>query len=120
MPRYLLSVHRPSNAGPSSMTEEEMRRGYEEIAALESEMVAADALVFSGRLSEPESARVVRTEAGTATMTDGPFIEAKESIGGFYIIDAPDLEAATEWGAKTSAAIRMPIEVRPFHDSKGG
>lgn len=43
-----------------------------------------------------------------------------DSIGGFYIIDAPDLEAATEWGAKTSAAIRMPIEVRPFHDSKGG
>jgi hypothetical protein len=119
MPRYLLSVHMPADAAPSSMSEDEMRRGYEKIAALESEMTAADALVFSGRLTEPGRARVVRAQNGTPTTTDGPFVEAKESIGGFYILDAPDLDAATEWAARTSAAVGMPIEVRPFFDSKG-
>jgi hypothetical protein len=120
MPRYLLSVHMPLDAGPPSMTEEEMRRVSEVIAALEAEMTEANALVFSGRLAEPSSARVVHAENGSATTTDGPFVEAKESIGGFYIVDAPDLEAASGWAAKTSAAIRMPIELRPFFDSKGG
>lgn len=119
MPRYLLSVHTSADAAPSSMTEDEMRRGYEQIASLESEMAAANALVFSGRLAEPRSAKVVRAQNGHPAMTDGPFLEAKESIGGFYILEAPDLEAATGWAARTSAAIGMPIEVRPFFDSKG-
>lgn len=119
MPRYLLSVHMPADAAPSSMTEDEMRRGYEKIAALESEMAAADALVFSGRLTEPSRAKVVHVQDGAPTTTDGPFVEAKEAIGGFYILDAPDLDVATDWAARTSAAIGMPIEVRPFFDSKG-
>ena len=120
MPRFLLSVHTSADAAPSSMTEDQMRRGYEQIAGLESEMAAANALVFSGRLSEPSSARVVHAQNGNPTTTDGPFLEAKESIGGFYIVDAPDLEAATGWAAKTSKAVGMPIEVRAFFDSKGG
>ncbi len=120
MPRYLLSVHIPADARPSSLTEDEMRRGYERIAGLESEMAAANALVFSGRLTEASSAKVVRAENGRTTMTDGPFIEAKESIGGFYILDAPDLDAASDWASRTSAAVGMPIEVRPFFDSKDG
>lgn len=119
MPRYLLSVHTPADSAPAAMTEDEMRRGYEQIAALESEMTAANALVFSGRLTEPSSARVVRAQNGRPTVTDGPFLEAKEAIGGFYILDAPDLDAASGWAAKTSAAVGMPIEVRPFFDSKG-
>ena len=120
MPRYLLSVHTSADSAPASMSADEMRRGYERIGALESEMAAANALVFSGRLSEPGSAKVVRAENGRSTTTDGPFLEAKEAIGGFYILDAPDFDAATGWAAKTSAAVGMPIEVRPFFDSKAG
>lgn len=120
MTRFLLSVHPSADAAPSAVPAEEMRRAHEQIAALESEMVAAGALVFSGRLTEPSSAKVVRAQNGHPTTTDGPFLEAKESIGGFYILDAPDLDAATLWAARTSAAVGMPIEVRPFFDSKGG
>jgi hypothetical protein len=120
MPRYLLSVHTSSDADPSSMSEEAMRRGYEGIAALESDMAAANVLVFSGRLTEPSTAKVVRSHNGHPSTTDGPFLEAKESVGGFYIVDAADIAAASDWAARTSAAIGMPIEVRPFFDSKGG
>jgi hypothetical protein len=120
MPRFLLSVHTSTDVAPQSMSEDAMRRSYEQIGALESDMAASKALVFSGRLMEPSSAKVVRSQDGHPTTTDGPFLEAKESIGGFYILDAPDLEAAAAWAARTSAAVGMPIEVRPFFDSKGG
>ncbi|MGH2381015.1 MAG: YciI family protein [Candidatus Limnocylindria bacterium] len=118
MPQYLLSVHTVEGGPGSSMTEEEMREGFKVIAELEAEMASSNALVFSGRLTEPSSAKVVRSENGTVLETDGPFVESKESIGGFYIIEAADLDAATSWAAKTSAAIRMPIEMRPFLDSR--
>ena len=118
MPKYLLSVHTVEGGARSSMTEQEMRDGFKVIAELEAEMASSNALVFSGRLTEPSSAKVVRAENGALLATDGPFVESKESIGGFYIIEAADLDAATSWAAKTSAAIRMPIEVRPFFDSR--
>jgi len=114
MTHYLLSVHSADGAPNEQMTDEQMQHGYAQVGVLESEMKAAGALVFSGRLQDPESATVVRVADGETTTTDGPFIESKESIGGFYIIQADDLDAALAWAAKTSAAIRMPIEVRPF------
>lgn len=120
MARYLLSVHMAEGRTNPSMTEEEMRRGFEVIGALEADMQKAKALVFSGRLTEPSSATVVDATNESVVTTDGPFVEAKESIGGFYIIDAPDLDAATDWAARTSTAVGMPIEVRPFFDSRGG
>ena len=120
MARYLLSVHMPEGQSNPSMSEEEMRRGFEVIGALEADMQAANALVFSGRLTEASSATVVDATNGGVTTTDGPFVEAKESVGGFYIIDADDLDAATEWAARTSAAVGMPIELRPFFDSRAG
>ena len=96
------------------------RRGrYARIGAVEDELKAAGAPVFSGRLEDPAQASVVRATKGTTLTTDGPFIEAKEAIGGFYIIRAPSRDAAREWASKTSAAIGMPIEVRPFLDSHG-
>jgi hypothetical protein len=118
MATYLLSVHTGEDAPRPSMSDEEMRRGYATIAELESELTAADALLFSGRLTGPSSASVVRAQNGTVLTTDGPFIESKESIGGFYVIEAADLESARAWAAKTSAAIGKPIEVRPFVDSR--
>jgi hypothetical protein len=71
-------------------------------------------LVFSGRLHEPDSATVVRVSDGEVLTTDGPFVESKEHLGGFYIIEAEDLDAALGWASKVTAAIKAPIEVRPF------
>jgi hypothetical protein len=119
MAQYLLSVHTGNGEAREPMTDEEMRRAYAPILQLEEEMKAAGALVFTGRLREPETATVVRMSNGEALTTDGPFLESKEQIGGFYIIEAEDLEAALEWGSKTTAAVGMPIEVRPFWDSHG-
>jgi hypothetical protein len=116
MTHYLLSVHTGEGDSPQSMTEEQMREGYAAIAELESEMRSADALRFSGRLTAPSSATVVDARNGAVHTTDGPYIESKEAIGGFYIVEADDLEGALRWAAKTSAAIHMPIEVRPFFD----
>jgi hypothetical protein len=114
MPHYLLSVHTAADAPSPDMTEYEMRRGFEKVATLESEMREADALVFSGRLAQPDSARVVTNARGQISTHDGPFVEAKEYLGGFYIIQAPDLEKAQAWAAMTSEAISKPIEVWPF------
>jgi hypothetical protein len=119
MTRYLLSVHTVTGEPRTPMTEDEMREGSVRINAVEAEMKSAGALVFSGRLEEPDTARVVRTTNGSALTTDGPFVEAKEAIGGFYIIEAASHDAAIDWASKTSAAIGMPIEVRPFLDSHG-
>jgi hypothetical protein len=120
MSHYLLSVHTPTNgAAPEPMSDDDMRRGWEVIGALEREMKAANALVFSGRLTDPSTATVVRRKRGKTTMTDGPYAEAKEAIGGFYIIEATDLDDALEWASKTSEAIQQPIEVRPFSGAAG-
>jgi hypothetical protein len=72
--------------------------------------------VFSGRLHEPDTATVVRLSGGEVVTTDGPFVESKEHLGGFYIIQAEDLDAALAWASKVTTAIEVPIEVRPFAD----
>lgn len=113
MARYLLSVH-TAGGDPTSMTAEEIQEGHARVRGLEEEMTEAGALVFSGRLREPTTARVVRARKGRVVTTDGPFLEAKESIGGFYIIEAAGSEAALDWASRTSTAIGMPVEVRPF------
>jgi hypothetical protein len=76
-------------------------------------MNAGGAWVFSARLHEPETATVVRAAAGDVLTTDGPFVESKEHIAGFYIVEAEDLDAALSWAARVSEAIDRPIEVRP-------
>lgn len=120
MSHFLLSVHTPADATPEEMSPEQMRAGYERVEQLESEMRAAGALVFSGRLHDPSQARVVNAAQDRVVTTDGPFAEAKEAIGGFYIVEADDLDSALEWAAKTSACISMPIEVRPFFGAAPG
>lgn len=115
MTHYLLSVH-TSDAPRPSMTGEEMERSSSQIAALDRELKSAGAWVAAGRLDSPDAATVVESHKGRIRTTDGPFIEAKEQIAGFYIIEAPDLDAAQSWGSKASEAVGMPIEVRPFVD----
>ena len=117
MTHYMLSVHTRDGEGREPMTEDQMHHSQDVIGGLEAEMRSAGALRFSGRLNEPATATVVRVTAGEVVTTDGPFVESKEQIGGFYIIEADDLDAALGWASKTSAAISMPIEVRPFADT---
>ena len=119
MSQYLLSVHSAVGTAREPMTEDQIQRGFTQIAALESEMKSAGALVFSGRLLEPSTATVVQASNGKVMTTDGPYAEAKEAIAGFYIVNADDLDAALAWASKTSAAINEPIEVRPFWEHPG-
>ena len=82
---------------------------------LTAEMERAGAWVFVAGLRPASSATVVRAAGGDVSMTDGPYAETKEQIGGFWVIEAPDLDAALEWAAKASTACERPIEVRPTH-----
>ena len=114
MAQYLLSVHTVEGEAREPMSEEEMRQFMERVGVLEEEIKSAGAWVFSGRLHEPDTATVVRLSGGEVVATDGPFAESKEHLGGFYIIQAEDLDAALAWASKTTAAVGKPIEVRPF------
>jgi hypothetical protein len=120
MSKYLLSVHTATDAVPEPMTEEELRRGFEEVGRLEAEMSAEGAFVFGGRLEQPAAARVVRPSRARVRMTDGPFAETKEFLGGFYIIEAPDLDAALGWASRVTDMFDVPVEVRAFSDVSRG
>ena len=119
MAKYLLSVHSIEGVARDPMGAEEMQKMMEHVGRLEGEIKSAGAWVFGGRLHEPDTATVVRISDGEPLTTDGPFAESKEHLGGFYIIDANDLDAALAWASKVTEAIKAPIEVRPFsHESK--
>jgi hypothetical protein len=114
MSHYLLSAHTVAGVARDPMTDEEMQQFMTRIRALEDEMRADGAWVFGGRLHEADTATVVRMSDGQLLTTDGPFVESKEHLGGFYIIEADDLDAALVWASKTTAVVGAPIEVRPF------
>ena len=118
MTRYLLSVHTVEGEARDPMTDEDMQQTYKQVLLIEEEMKSAGAWVFSGRLHEPDTATVVRQSDGDVLTTDGPFAESKEHLGGFYIIEADDLDAALAWASKVTEVIKTPIEVRPFADWK--
>jgi hypothetical protein len=113
MPRYLLSVYQPDGPTPPPET---LKRISRDLDALNAELQAAGAWVFAGGLHPPATATVVRVRGGEVLTTDGPFAEGREHIGGFTIVDAPDLDAALDWGRKLAAATTLPVEVRPFQD----
>lgn len=119
MAQYLLALHTADDAAREPMSDEQMQQFMERINALEREMRAADALLYSGRLVSADRARVVRVEDGETLITDGPFAETKEHLGGFYIIEAKNLKDALSWASKTSACIARPIEMRPFFATRG-
>jgi hypothetical protein len=115
MSQYLLSTYEVEGEVPGApATPEEMQTFMERVVALEAEMEASGAFVFGGRLHGPDASTVVRSNDGELVMTDGPFVESKEHIAGFYLINADDLDAALAWAAKVVDAINHPIEVRPF------
>ena len=116
MTRYMLSVHSVASDMREPMPAEEMQHSWQEIQKIEAEMKSSGAWVFSGRLHDPDTATVVRVANGETLTTDGPFVEAREHLGGFYIINANDLDAALALASKVTRVIGSPIEVRPFAD----
>jgi len=114
MSQYLLTLHTSPAEQSPQMTPEERERSWSDILAVNEALKASGAWVYGGRLDEPAAAKVVRPRNSKIRVTDGPFMEAKEQIGGFYIIEAADLEAALHWASRTSDAVGMPIEVRRF------
>lgn len=118
MVQYLLSTYTEEDDGSRApMTPEEMQMFMKRVVALESEMEATGTFVFGGALHGPDATTVVRMGEADLIMTDGPFAESKEHIGGFYIINAEDLDAALAWAGKVVTAIDHPIEVRPFRQT---
>jgi len=112
MTQYMLSVHYSESA--PELTPEEQQKAFQQTDTFNEEVTAAGAWVFGGGLQAPEIATVVRTAGGEVVTTDGPFAETKEQLGGFWIIEVPDLDAALEWARKGSIACMNPVEVRPF------
>lgn len=112
MPQYLLSVHNPEG-GPYA-TDEEKERAMADTGVVNIEMREAGVWVFDGGLHDASTAKVVREKDGTLLHTDGPYLEGKEHIGGFWIIEAPDDDAAMAWANKATVACRGAVEVRPF------
>ncbi|WP_194897710.1 YciI family protein [Catenulispora pinisilvae] len=111
MPRYLLSIYQPDGPLPSQDRLAEIHR---DLDALNDELKAAGGWVFDGGLHPASTATVLRPGGGDVLITDGPFVDSKEHLGGIKIVDAPDLDAALGWGAKLMRAIGLPVEVRPF------
>ena len=115
MKQYLLSVHMVE--GTPVRSDEEMQRSYAAVGAFNQELMASGEWVFAGGLLPAESATVVRAQGGQVITTDGPFAETKEQLGGFWVIQAADLDAALAIAARGSQACNGPVEVRPFQDN---
>ena len=111
MKQYLLSVYQPDGGRPPPDVMERIDR---DLAVLNRDLKAAGAWVFANGLHPVTSATVLRSQDGEILVTDGPFAEGKEHLGGISIINAPDLDAALDWGGKLARATGLPIEVRPF------
>jgi len=110
---YLVAIHHPDDYDPAAVEDEAMIR---DIFALNVEMKTAGIRVFVGGLQAPSMAKSLRAKpSGEVLITDGPYLETKEHIGGFWVLEAASLDEALEWGRKAAVACRAPVEVRPFH-----
>ena len=110
MPQYLLSIYQPDRSRPDPAT---MERIAADLHTLNEQIQASGSWVFTGGLHGPDSTTVVHSDG---MITDGPYLESKEHIGGFWIVAAADLDAALRWARRAATATRLPIEVRPFRD----
>ena len=118
MTQYLLSIYQPEDTTPPP---ELLKKVMADMTALVEETKAAGVWVFNGGLHPPRSAAVARVEGGDLLITDGPFAETKEHIGGFLIVKVPDRDAALHWASKMARVLTLPgqssglsVEVRPF------
>ncbi|MBV8161508.1 MAG: hypothetical protein JO265_11345 [Acidimicrobiia bacterium] len=117
MSQYLLSVHMVEDEAPPSP--EDMQQAFKDVDVLNQELQDAGAWVFAGGLQSADTATVVREQHGRIVMTDGPFAEGKEHVGGFWVIEAKDLDEALAWAKKATVACRGAVEVRPFQPEPG-
>jgi hypothetical protein len=113
MKQYLLGIYQPDGDPPPP---EVLAPVMRQLATLDQQMKDAGVWVFSAGLHQPSTATVLQARDGDVVMTDGPYIEGKEHIGGFTIIQAPDLDEALVWGRRLAEIIGLPIEVRPLRD----
>src|SRR3954452_12276098 len=112
MPKYLVAIHHPDDYD-ASVEDDAMTR---DIDVLNEEMVVAGVRIFVGGLLPASRAKSLRTRpGGKVLITDGPYLETKEHIGGFWVLEAADMDEALEWGRKAIVACRAPVEVRAFH-----
>jgi hypothetical protein len=114
MQQYMLTVH--SVEGSAAPSAEARQKVYRDVDVFNSELRSTGSWVFGGGLHPANTATVVQVRDGEVLMTDGPFAEGKEHVGGFWVIAAPDLDTALEWAAKATRACAAPVEVRPFQD----
>ena len=114
MKQYLLAVHMVE--GEPTPPEAEIQQMYKAVDAFNAELQSSGAWVFAGGLHPPATATVVRSQGGQVVTTDGPFAETKEQLGGFWVVKAPDLDAALALAARGSEACGAPVEVRPFQE----
>jgi hypothetical protein len=112
MPEYMLSVHQVE--GEPTPSGEEMQAAFEAVDAFNTRLQESGSWVFAGGLMPRETATTVDHTGEEAVVTDGPFAETKEWLGGFWIIDVPDLDAALQWAREGSKACAGKVEVRPF------
>jgi hypothetical protein len=111
MPQFLVAIHHPDNYDTSTEGPAMMR----DIDVLNEEMAAAGARFFAGGLSAASHAKSLRKQPqGEVLVTDGPYLETKEHIGGFWILNAADMDEAVAWGRKAVVACRASVEVREF------
>jgi len=113
MKKYLLSIYQPDGPRPAPEFLDKVMRDVDVLLA---DAKASGAWVFNGALHQPTTATVLRLNGDDMLITDGPFAEGKEHVGGFLVVQAPDLDSALEWGRRLARAIPLPIEVRPFQD----
>ena len=117
MKQYLLSIYHPDEPIPDP---EVMEKIYRDVSALNDELRAAGAWVFAAGLHPSTTATVLQVRGGDVLVTDGPFAEGKEHVGGFWIIRATDLDEALAWARKATVACTLPVEVRPMVDMAAG
>jgi hypothetical protein len=115
--QFLVAIHHPDDYDPAIAEDAAMERA---IDVLNEEMIAVGARLFAGGLRPAKSAKSLRAQPnGRVVITDGPYLETKEHVGGFWILEAAGMEEALEWGRKAVVACRAPVEVRPFYPDPG-
>ena len=104
----------------ATMDPAELEAALAAVEAFNDDLHKSGAFRFAGGLHPASSATVVRSADGDVSMTDGPYAESKEQMGGFWVIEAPDFDSALDWGRKAAAACEGPVEVRPFQGEDDG
>ncbi len=113
MARYLVAIHHPDDYDPAALEDEAMHR---DIDVLNEEMIAAGIRLFVGGLHPVAVAKSLKAgPRGEVEITDGPYLKTSEHVGGFWVLEAANMDEALEWGRKAATACRAPVEVRAFH-----